>query len=243
MELTYLLNSGFMVKDGKTLLVFDDYEDPSGVVDAAYDKDDFDRLYIFVTHAHFDHFSTRIRAYARKATRYIFSSDIKHTKRVKIFPTNKITYIKRYSEWRDDTIKINTYDSTDVGICFRVETPSGARIFHAGDFNWWHWEDDTLENITLADKIFKRQVKRLNGMEADVALFPIDGRLGAAQEKGAIEFVARTKVKSFVAMHRVDYPQWEPSKEFIAASKGIPVWSPLKPGERRLFNGEEFMED
>ena len=62
MDISYLLNSGFLVRDGKTLLVFDDYDDPAGAVDAAYDGTDFDNLYIFVTHAHFDHFGTRIRA-------------------------------------------------------------------------------------------------------------------------------------------------------------------------------------
>ena len=241
MDITYLLNSGFLVRDEKILLVFDDYEDPAGIVDAAYDKGDFDRLYIFATHAHFDHFSTHIRAYAPKTTRYIFSSDIKHTKRVKIFPTNKITYIKRYSEWQDDAIKIWSYDSTDVGVCFRVEFPSGKRVFHAGDFNWWHWEDDTPENIDLAEKSFKRQVKRLKGMQADVSFFPVDGRLGDSQEKGALEFAARTNVKSLVAMHRVDYPIWTPSRDFAAINR-IPTWSPLKPGERRIFDGTQFIE-
>lgn len=242
MELSYLLNSGFMVKDGKTLLVFDDYEDPAGVVDAAYDQGDFDKLYIFVTHAHFDHFGTHIRAYAQKATRYVFSSDLRHTKRVKIFPTNKITYMKRYSEWRDDTIKVWTYDSTDVGISFLVEFPSGRRVYHAGDFNWWQWDDDTPENNALAAKVFRRQIKRMTGMDADVAFFPVDGRLGKSQELGAIEFAARTRAKSFVAMHRVDYPMWEPSKEFSSLSHNIPVWCPVKEGEKRIFNGEKFVE-
>ena len=243
MDINYLLNSGFLIRDEKILLVFDDYEDPAGIIDAAYDKGDFDKLYIFVTHAHFDHFGTHIRAYARKTTQYIFGSDIKHTKRVKIFPTKKIIYLKRYSDWQDDAIKIRAYDSTDVGVSFLVELPSGKRIFHAGDFNWWHWEDDTPENIELAEKTFKRQVKRLSDMEADVAFFPIDGRLGSSQEKGAIEFVARTKIKSFVAMHRVDYPIWEPSQRFLSIAKNIPIWSPIKPGEHRSFDGEKFLED
>ena len=242
MDINYLLNSGFMVRDEKVLFVFDDYEDPAGIVDAAYDKGDFDRLYIFVTHAHFDHFSTRIRAYAQKVTRYIFSSDIKHTKRVKIFPTNKITYIKRYSEWQDDAIKVRTYDSTDVGVSFLVQFPSGKKVFHAGDFNWWYWADDTLENLELAEKVFKRQLKRLEGMEADVAFFPIDGRLGTAQEKGAIEFVAKTNVKSFVAMHREGYPEWTPSQRFLSIKKELPIWAPTEPGERRIFDGEDFLE-
>ena len=243
MELTYLLNSGFMIRDEKTLLVFDDYEDPAGIVDAAYDKGDFDNLYIFVTHAHFDHFGTHIRAYAEKTSRYIFGSDLKHTKRVKIFPTKKIIYMKHYSEWQDDAIKVWSYDSTDVGTSFLVQTPSGKRIFHAGDFNWWYWDDDTPENIELAEKIFKRQLKRLNKLNADVAFFPVDGRLGVDQEKGAIEFVSKTNIKSFVAMHRVDYPLWTPSQEFLSAAKDIPVWSPIKPGEHRSFDGEKFLED
>ena len=242
MDINYLLNSGFMVRDEKILLVFDDYEDPAGIVDAAYDKGDFDRLYIFATHAHFDHFSTHVRSYAQKVTRYIFSSDIKHTKRVKVFPTNKITYMKRYSEWQDDAIKVWAYDSTDVGVCFRVELPTGKKVFHAGDFNWWHWENDTPENIELAEKAFKRQVKRLKGMEADVAFFPVDERMGDSQEKGAIDFVARAEVKCLVAMHRVGYPAWTPSRDFLAIRR-IPTWSPLKPGEHRTFDGEKFSED
>lgn len=243
MDINYLLNSGFLIRDEKILLLFDAYDDPAGVVDAVYDKGDFDKLYIFVTHAHFDHFSTRIRAYAEKATQYIFANDMKHTKRVKIFPKGKLTYIKRYSEWQDDTIKVVSYDSTDVGLSYLVELPSGKKIYHAGDFNWWYWENDTQENINLATKAFKRQLKRMNGMEADVAFFPVDGRLGNSQEMGAIEFVIYTKVKSFVAMHRVDYPKWEPSPKFSLMSAGIPTWAPVKPGEHRIFDGEKFLED
>ena len=242
MHINYLLNSGFMIRDEKILLVFDDYEDPAGIVDAAYDGD-FDKFYIFATHAHFDHFGTHIRAYAPKVTRYIFSNDIKRTKRVKIFPSPKITYMKRYTDWQDDTIKVRAFDSTDVGVCFLVELPSGRKIFHAGDFNWWHWEDDTPENLDLADRAFKRQMKKLGGLEADVAFFPVDGRLGSWQEMGALEFVSQTKINGFVAMHRVGHPLWQPSAEFLAAAKNLPIWSPTKPGEHKIFDGKNFLED
>ena len=235
MEITYLLNSGFMIRDENILLFIDDYDDPSGAGDAAYDRDDFDNMYVLVTHAHFDHFGTHIRAYAPKVSRYLFSSDIKHTKRVKIFPSNKITYIKRYSQWTDDVLKVTTFDSTDVGVSFLVEFPSGKKIYHAGDFNWWHREDDTPENLELAEKIFKRQLKKMQGLEADVAFFPIDGRLGAAQEMGAIEFVQRVNVKNFVAMHRVEYPLWEPSPAFVKVSGDLPTWAPVAPGEQLII--------
>ena len=90
---------------------------------------------------------------------------------------------------------------------------------------------DTPENIELADKAFRRQMKRLDGLKADVAFFPVDERLGSSQEMGAIEFAERTDVKSFVAMHRVGYPRWQPSENFFKSGKIIPTWSPVNPGE------------
>ena len=231
MDITYLLNSGFLVRSDRTLLVFDDFEDPAKVVDRVVDEGDFDNLYIFVSHAHFDHFGTHIRAYAPQVTRYIFSYDLKHTKRIKIFPQDNITIMKRYSEWNDDKIRVSTFDSTDVGVSFLVETDTGKKIFHAGDFNWWNWEGDTLENRNMMEKIFKKQLKRMMGMETDVAFFPVDGRLGSSQELGAKTFLSKTKTKFLVAMHRVNYPLWQPSEEFFAESNEIPVWAPLKSGE------------
>ncbi len=241
MEIVYLLNSGFMIKDEQTLLIFDDYEDPASVVDRAINKGNFEHLYIFASHAHFDHFDTHIRAYAKQVTRYIFSNDIKRTKRVKIFPADDITFMRKYSEWQGEGIKVWTYDSTDVGVSFLVETDSGARIFHAGDFNWWHWEADTAENKILAKRVFEKQLKRMKGLEVDVAFFPVDGRLGSSQELGVTEFVKNTEAKSLVAMHRVNYPMWTPSYKFQLETTPLPIWSPVKPGEKRLFIDNKFI--
>ena len=241
MELTYLLNSGFMIRAGRTLLLFDDYEDPSGAVDRAVTEGQFDRFYILVTHAHFDHFGTRIRAYAHQATRYIFSYDLRRTKRVKMFPQNNIVYMKRYTEWNDDRLHVWAYDSTDVGVSYLVELEDGARIFHAGDFNWWHWNGDTEDNQKLAAKAFKKQMTRLKNLEADLAFFPIDGRLEDAQELGAKNFLEQTDVKALVAMHRVGYERWSPSTNFFGQRAPIPAWSPLAPGETRQFDGERFI--
>ena len=240
MEITYLLNSGFMVKDGKVLLVFDDFDDPAKIVDNAFIKNNFVSLYIFASHAHFDHFDTHIRAYSPKVSRYIFSSDIKRTKRVKMFPPDKITYLKKYSEWQDDIIKVKTFDSTDVGVSFLIETPKHKKIFHAGDFNWWHWADDTPENINLAKRIFMKQLKQMEGLQADVAFFPVDGRLGDSQEMGVTEFVKKTDVKSLIAMHRVGFPEWQPSENFLSIAGNLPVWSPTVSGDTVKFSNNIF---
>ena len=243
MEITYLLNSGFMIKDGRILMLFDDFDDPSKIVDRVVGKGDFEKLYIFVSHAHFDHFGTHIRAYAPQTSRYIFSSDLKRTKRVKMFPNENITFIKKYSEFEADGIKVRTYDSTDVGVSFSVETEKGSKIFHAGDFNWWDWIEDTEENRFLALKAFTKQMKKLKDLQADVAFFPVDDRLGESQEKGITEFAKMTDVKSLVAMHRVGAQAWTPSRNFLTeVQREIPVWSPVKPGERKIFEDGVFKD-
>ena len=242
MEITYLLNSGFMIKEGETLMLFDDFDDPSMSADRVVGKGDFKYLYIFVSHAHFDHFGTHIRAYAPQTTRYIFSNDLKRTKRVKMFPATDITFMRKYSEWEGEGIKVWTYDSTDVGVSFLVELESGTRIFHAGDFNWWHWEEDSPENQKIADRIFLKQMKRLQGLEADVAFFPVDGRLGNSQERGVAEFISRTDIKALVAMHRVSYGEWKPSWSFRTMAKDLSIWSPTYSGERRNLEDNKFLE-
>ena len=230
MEITYLLNSGFLIRDDKTLLVFDDFEDPAKVVDNAVDEGNFDNLYIFVTHAHFDHFGTHIRAYSKQTTKYIFSHDLKRTKRIKIFPQDNIILMKRYSQWQDENIFVQAFDSTDVGVSFAVEF-NDKKIFHAGDFNWWNWENDPLENRQMMEKIFKKQLKRLDNLTVDIAFFPVDGRLGNSQELGAKEFLKKVKTKYLIAMHRVGYPKWNPSENFFCGNEKIPVWAPIKSGE------------
>ena len=241
MEITYLLNSGFMVKDKNILMLFDDFDDPSQAADRAVDGGDFEKLYIFATHAHFDHFGTHIRAYAPKVSRYIFSNDIKRTKRVKMFPASEITFMKKYSEWENDDLRVTSFDSTDVGVSFLVEF-GGRKIFHAGDFNWWHWEEDTLANQLVANRLFKKQMKRLENLEADVAFFPVDGRLGNSQEMGVTEFVKQTNVKTLIAMHRVGFPKWEPSENFLTSARSLPIWSPTTSGEKIKFADNDFIK-
>ena len=237
MEIVYLLNSGFMVKDENTLILFDDYDDPEKIVDRVLNKENFEHLYILVSHAHFDHFGTHIRAYAPQTSRYIFSNDIKHTKRIKMFPAELVTFMRKYTNFEDEGFKVSAYDSTDVGVSFYVELASGKKIFHAGDFNWWHWENDAPEQRILAEKTFKKQLKRMQGLEVDVAFFPVDGRLGEAQEKGVTEFVKQVSVKNLIAMHRVGYPAWIPSRNFRDnAPDNLNIWSPMKSGERFNFN-------
>lgn len=234
MEITYLLNSGFLIKLNRTLLVFDDFADPAKAVDAAIAKNDFDNLYIFASHAHFDHFDSHILDYREIAKKYIFGYDIKHTKRAKAFPAEKTVYMKKYDAYEDENIKVASFDSTDVGTSFAVEA-EGKVIFHAGDFNWWDWPGDTEVNRKAAKLAFFHQLEKLQGRAFDIAFFPVDDRIAPSEEFGAREFLKATDTKNLIAMHRVGFPKWNPSENFFIKQE-IPVWSPVEAGERREFN-------
>ena len=176
---TYLLNSGFLVDMGNLLLVFDDFEDSQDIVGQTLAKNDYEAVYFFASHAHFDHFDEHILNYQQAACRYIFGYDIRRTKRGRRFPREKVTYMRPYEQWEDECLKVESYDSTDVGVAFRVtDKKTGKSIFHAGDFNWWDWTGETAENRKLAENAFRKQLKQLVGMKADLAFFPVDGRLG-----------------------------------------------------------------
>ena len=231
MQITYLMHSGFMVRDGENLFLFDDYDDPNKIADRAVDEGNFKRLYILTSHAHFDHFDTHIADYAEKVSRYIFGNDIRRTKRVKMFPREKIIFMKRYTDWQDDKIKVTAFDSTDAGVSFLVKTAQ-SKIFHAGDFNWWHWENDSDDKNIAAEKLFRQQLEKFNGLEVDAAFFPVDGRLGDSQEKGVIEFIKTVKTSALIAMHRAGYQRWQPSQNFLdVAPSDLKIFAPVNTGE------------
>ncbi|MBF1697042.1 MAG: MBL fold metallo-hydrolase, partial [Selenomonas sp.] len=100
----------------------------------------------------------------------------------------------------------------------------------------WDWTGDTEGNRKFAENGFRKQMKRLAGLSCDIAFFPVDGRLGPSMERGAKVFCAETNPRALVAMHSVGYPAWQPSADFFAKGREIPVWSPCTAGERHKFS-------
>ena len=234
MEVTYLLNSGFLVRVDDVLLVFDVFDDPAGVLPQVLEHERYERLYFFASHAHFDHFNPNISRFAAKVTRYLLSEDIRAHGGASLMPPQQTSWIGVYDSWQDDRIAVTSFSSTDEGTSFLVEV-NGKAIFHAGDFNWWDWTGDTAENRKLAENAFRKQMKCLAGRSFDLAFLPVDGRLGPSMERGAKVFCAETHPKALVTMHSVGYPAWQPSADFFEEGRGIPVWSPQTAGERHSF--------
>ena len=211
MEATYLLNSGFLIRVGEILLVFDAFDDPAGVLPKQIGAHGDAPLYFFASHAHFDHFNPMIADFSAHTTRYILSEDIRENAGAARIPQDKTTWIGCYDAWQDECISVTSFSSTD-------------------------WTGDTEVNRKFAENGFRKQMKRLVGLSCDVAFFPVDGRLGPSMERGAKVFCAETNPRALVAMHSVGYPAWQPSADFFGKGREIPVWSPYTAGERHKFS-------
>ena len=226
-RVTYLEHSGFIVETAHSMLVFDYYRDPAHA--AAALRSTPKKIYVFASHAHGDHFNPAIAAWQQQAAAYILGSDIEEAGGLTGVPAAKIHYLAPYCELVEADLRVHAYGSTDAGVSFAVAA-DGWQIFYAGDLNWWHWQEDTPENIALAKHDFFRELARLQGQRFDVAFFPVDSRLGEYRELGVRELVKAVQVGHLVAMHACGQP-WTPPADFVHCCRT--VWCPGKPGETR----------
>ena len=76
MTLTYIFHSGFVLETEQSILVFDYWMDPCGVMDGVLLSEK--PLYVFSSHFHEDHFTKEIFEWKkqREGITYILSKDI-----------------------------------------------------------------------------------------------------------------------------------------------------------------------
>ena len=76
MTLTYIFHSGFVLETEQSILVFDYWLDPSGVMDSVLRSEK--PMYVFSSHFHEDHFTNEIFEWKKQKPNitYILSKDI-----------------------------------------------------------------------------------------------------------------------------------------------------------------------
>ena len=215
MKLDYIYHSGFAIEADGVTVIIDYYKDSSeevfnkGIVhDYLLEKPGL--LYVLCSHFHPDHFNREVLSWKklRPDIRYIFSKDILKHRRAS---AEDATYINKGDTYEDEHIRIQAFGSTDVGISFLIDL-QGRRLFHAGDLNNWHWLQQTAPAV-------------------DVAMFPVDSRIGKDYMRGAEQFVERIKITIFVPMHfSEDYQGGNAFRQF-AESKGCRFLSIAHRGE------------
>ena len=96
---------------------------------------------------------------------------------------------------------IEALPSTDEGEAFLV-TADGQTIFHAGDLNWWHWEGEDKGWNRNMEVNFKKYAEPLRGRTIDLAMLPLDPRLGEAGFWGPAYFLETADIRRFLPMHQ-----------------------------------------
>ena len=198
-KITYLHHSSFAVKTAAHVLIFDYYLDtPSGgglgqgVVRPADLRDE--DVAVFVSHHHPDHYSPRIFDWRAELprVRYIVSDDVRTREEVLSVAPGQ-TY-----DLGDMTVR--TLKSTDRGVAFLIAA-DGLCLYHAGDLNWWKWQENSDAKNGRMERRFKEQVDTLRGERIDLAFLPLDPRQGGDAVLGFDYFMRAVSPRFAVPMH------------------------------------------
>ncbi|MCI8504127.1 MAG: MBL fold metallo-hydrolase [Dorea sp.] len=190
MTVTYLYHSGFVVEFDDIVLVFDYYK--GELPETVRGK----KLYVFSSHYHKDHFQYKVFDWALEydAT-YVLSKDIR-TKG----PEGRTVKVKRRQNLSVDELQIQTLRSTDEGVAFLVRV-KGITLYHAGDLNWWHWEEEGPEYNEKMKRDYQAEIGTIEGEHIDLAFVPLDPRLEEAYGWGIDYFMRHTETIRLFPMH------------------------------------------
>lgn len=225
MKLIYIFHSCFAIEAETFTILIDYYKDiPDGVYKHLVKEHIIKRpgmLYVLSTHSHPDHFNREVFQWRKEKEniRYIFSQDILDAGKAR---SDDAFYLEKGDVYEDIHVRIQAFGSTDIGGSFLIET-EGRKIFHAGDLNNWHWRDESSpQESARCEQAYLRELDLLARTTdaLDVAIFPIDPRLGKEYMLGAQQLVDAIHVALFVPMHfRTAYDKANAFKKY-ANSKG-----------------------
>lgn len=236
MRITFLAHDGFLVELPSATLLFDWWKEPLPPLPGK-------PLLVFVSHRHADHFKPEIFQLAQlhPDVRFLLGSDFHLTpKAMEKWQLSSETAEKCRRCGKHDVfdilpgITVETFPSTDEGVAWMV-TADGKAIFHAGDLNWWHWAEESLQWNRNMEASFKRYTEPLRGRRADLAMLPLDPRLKDDGFLGPRYFLELMDVRHFLPMHQWDHPEF--TEQFLNA---YPQYAPITtvvhhPSERWEF--------
>ena len=217
MRVTFLAHSGFFLELETASLLFDWWKGELPPLPA-------DRpLLVFASHRHEDHFNPAIFSLAEggRDVRFLLGKDIRLTERNRArWNLSDDVAARCLALGGGETVSpipgvtVETLPSTDEGVAFLVSL-EGKTIFHAGDLNWWHWEGEDKAWNRNMEVNFKRYCEPLRGRHMDLAMFPVDPRLGEDGFRGPRYFLELTDTACLLPMHQ--WEQFSFTRDFLAA--------------------------
>ena len=196
MTIDYLGHSGFLAETGRQLLLFDYYRGDLSILEQ---KPADKPLFVFVSHAHPDHFNPSIFDLTGRAVRYLLSFDLRGSKDI---PQNvDVTWLEADMTYEiPDLGTVRTLRSTDEGVAFLVDT-GGETLFHAGDLHWWDWEGEDPDWLAEQERLFKQEIGTLADSEIDAAFLVLDDRLEQNYARGMAWFLSLNSPRYVLPMH------------------------------------------
>ncbi len=243
-EIWYLFHSGYAVKYGSRLMIFDYYNNRSenrnadlagGIFDPRVHSEE--EIFVFASHRHGDHFNPVILNWEKQHPKvhYILSDDIpfhgKSENVLSVSPEKTYTFCG---------LTIQTLASTDEGVAFLVKIDDFT-IYHAGDLHWWHWDGEPDPWNPDMERKYKEQIAKLKNVPIDVAFVPADPRQEKFSHLGISWFLQEVSCPHVFPMHfgkdysimeaLINHPQMKPwlSRIHPVSQRGQSVV--LKPQE------------
>lgn len=216
--ITYLGHSGFAVRTVTHLLVFDYLG--KGLCEPRVS----DRVIAFVSHAHADHNHPAVREWFDQGLcRLCVGEDVPGGGCERFSPGNARVV---------DGAIVRAFGSTDQGVSFWVES-GGLKVFHAGDFNLWHWRGDSDAAWgQRAQAEFSAILAGMAGLAVDVAFFPVDPRMKGDCAEGAMRFAELVRPRLLVPMHFWDQPRSAEDFAQRAMPSGVRALALTTPGQQ-----------
>ena len=238
MRAAFLDHSGFLVELPTATLLFDWWKGELPALRPGVP------LLVFASHRHEDHFKPEI--FRLDAHAFLLGKDIKLSPRHREkWGLSDETMAKCLSLGGNETasplpgVTVETLPSTDEGVAFLV-TADGQTVFHAGDLNWWHWEGEDKAWNRNMEVDFKRYTEPLRGRRLDLAMLPLDPRLGEPGFWGPRYFLELADILRFLPMHQwgdfgftekflAEYPAFAPLTLPVAETGQVFVWKEDMP--------------
>ena len=200
MRAAFLTHSGFLVELPSVTLLFDWWNGELPVLRPGVP------LLVFSSHRHEDHFKPEI--FALNAQAFLLGKDISLSARNRARwglsdeTADKCTVLGGGEAVSPlPGVRVEALPSTDEGVAFLV-TADGTAVFHAGDLNWWHWEGEAEGWNRNMEVNFKRYAEPLRGRRIDLAMLPLDPRLGDDGFRGPAYFLELADIRRFLPMHQ-----------------------------------------
>lgn len=218
LTITYIYHDCFVTDFDQCAVVFDYWREADGdVSDRVLSLVEADKpIYVLVSHHHKDHFNRAVLKWGsrRDNIHFILSEDTARSVRHILNPESmyrgvrpepgSVTVLSPGKCFDDGRVRVDAFGSTDMGNSYMV-TSGGRHVFHAGDLNAWVWKDEsTPQEVDEAIADYERILSTIADAgygRMDVAMFPVDSRLGTDYWEGAYRFVRRFDVDVFLPMH------------------------------------------